>query len=139
MSVRHVFAQANVCDDQERWQLLFQQADRLLDDSIFRKGAGGFGVLLVRNAKQQDSRDADGMGAFGFVQEFVYRQLEDAGHGADFTSNFFSGPCEERKDELARVQLRFPDKFPQRGRGAQAARTVFRKLGCVNIHETILI
>ena len=59
MAVLHVFAQADVRDDQQRRQFLFQQPRRLLDNAIFRVSAGSLRILFVGNAEQQDGGNAE--------------------------------------------------------------------------------
>ena len=51
MSVLHVFAQANVRNDDQRRQFFFQQSHGLLDDSIFGESAGSLRVFFIGNAK----------------------------------------------------------------------------------------
>ena len=116
MSVLHILAQAHVRDDQQRRQFLFQQPHGLLDDSIFGERARSLGVLFIRDAEQQDRRDAERMDARGLAQQFIRRKLEDARHGIDGLAQFAPGAGEKRQDQMLHAQARFADQFPQRGR-----------------------
>ena len=102
MAVLHVFAQAHVGDDQQRRQFFFQQPHGLLDDAVLGIGAGGFRVFVVRNAEQQNRRNAERVGANGLAQQFIGRKLEHAGHGVDGAAEFFAGADEQRQHELRR-------------------------------------
>ena len=64
MAVLHVFAQANVGDDQQRRQFLFQQPDGLLDDAVFRISAGSLARPFGRECRRarRPERRARGRG-----------------------------------------------------------------------------
>lgn len=68
VAVLHVFAQADIGDDQQRWELLLQQPDGLLDDAIARRGSAGFQIFLVGDAEQQHRRHARFMSIRGVAQ-----------------------------------------------------------------------
>jgi hypothetical protein len=76
----------------------------------------------------------------GFAQQFIGRQLADAGHGGDGAAEFLSGADEERQDELGRAQVRLGDEAAEGGRLAEAARAVVRKLAeGLKVHALILV
>ena len=127
MAVFHVFAQADVGDDQQRRQFLFQQPDGLLDNAVLRVSAGGPGVLFVGNAKKQNGRHADGVGARRFADDFIRRKLEHSGHGLDGAAQFFAEAREQRQDQLVHVQVRFGHEPPQCRRLPQPARAINRE------------
>ena len=129
MAVLHVFAQADVGDDQQRRQFLFQQPHGLLDNAVFRVSAGGLRVLFVGNAKEQNRRHAEGVGARRFADDFIRRKLEHAGHGVDGVAQFSAAAREQRQDELVDAQVRFGHEPPQRRRLPQPARAINRKSG----------
>ena len=133
MPVLHVFAQTHVGDDEQRRQFLFQKPDGLLDDAIFGVGAGSFRIFLVRNAEQQDRRDAQRVGADGFAQEFIGRKLEHAGHGVDGAADLVPAAGEQRQHQLGDVQMRFGHEPAQRGRLPQPARAVNGKPGQIHV------
>jgi hypothetical protein len=128
VAVFHVFAEADVGDDEEVGQFLFEQAHGLLDNAVDGVGAGGFGVFFVGNAKEQNGGHTGGVGVGGVAEEFVGRELKDAGHGGDGAAEFASAADEERQDELRGVQLGFADEAAQGGAGAQAPGPVSGKL-----------
>jgi hypothetical protein len=124
MAVFHVFAEADVGDDHEAGQFLFQKTHGLLDDAVASVGAGGFGVFFVGNAKKQNGGDAERVGLCGFADEFVGRELEHARHGLDGAANFAAAADEERQDEARGVELGFAHEPAQGGGGAQSSRPV---------------
>ncbi len=107
MAVRHVFAQADVGDDQQFRQFLFEQAHGLLDDAVGGISAGGLGVLGIRDAEQQNGGHAEFMGAGGVADQFIGRKLENAGHGLDGTAEFAASADEEWQDQLRGAQIGF--------------------------------
>ena len=107
MAVLHVFAQADVRDDQQFRQFLFQQPHGLLDDAVFGVSAGSLRVLFVGNAEQQNGGNAERMGARRLAHDFIRRQLADAGHGLDGAAQLPPGAGEQRQDELLRRSSAF--------------------------------
>jgi hypothetical protein len=71
MPVAHVFAQADIGDDQQAGQFFLQQPDGLLDDAVARIGAGGPFILARGNAEQQHRGDAGGEGQCRVLHQFV--------------------------------------------------------------------
>ena len=139
MTVLHVFAQANVGDDEQRRHFFFQQPDGLLDDAIFRISTGSLRVFFVGNAKKQDCRDAVSVGARRFADQFIRRKLKDAGHGGDGVAQLAPATNKHRQHELLDAQARFGDKPSQRRRLPQPARAITRKLSDTQIHKAILV
>src|SRR6185312_11471673 len=118
VAVFHVFAEADVGDDEQFGQFLFEQADGLLGDAVGGISAGGFGVFFVRNAEEQNGGHAGFVRGGGVAHNFVGRELEHAGHGGNGTAQFASAADEERQDELRGVQPGFTDEAAQGGGGA---------------------
>ena len=52
VAVRHVFAEADIRDDEQFRERAFQFANGPLDNAVSRVGAGGPGILRIRNAKE---------------------------------------------------------------------------------------
>ena len=129
MAMHHVFAQADVGDDQQRRQFLFQQPDGLLHDAVLRISARGLPVLLAGDAEQQNRRNAEGVGAGRFADQFIRRKLKDPGHGLDGTAHFFAGAREQRQHQLLNAQPGFGHEPAQRGRLPQPARARHGKSG----------
>lgn len=71
VAVAHVFAEADVGNDEEIGEFLFEEADGLLDDAIFGVGPGGFGVFGFGDAEEEDGADAVLEGGGGVVEYFV--------------------------------------------------------------------
>ena len=67
MAVRHVFAKADIGDDQQLRQFSFQGAHRLLHDAVGGVRAGGAVVFNVGNAEEQHCRDARVVRSRGFL------------------------------------------------------------------------
>ena len=125
MAVLHVFAQADIGDDEQLGQLLLQQPHGLLDDAVGGVGAGGFGVFAVGNAEQQHGRHAQLVRAGRLAQQFIRRKLEHAGHGGDGPAQLAARADEQRQDQLGDVQLRLPHQLrarPATGANAGADR-----------------
>ena len=80
MPVAHVFAQANIRDDEQIGQFFFEKADGLLNDSILRISTGRAFVFAIWNAEQQHRRNTKRMCASCLTQQFIRRKLEHAGH-----------------------------------------------------------
>ena len=49
MTMRHIFAEAYISNDEERGQFLFQEANGLLDDAVGGVSARCFRILGVGN------------------------------------------------------------------------------------------
>jgi hypothetical protein len=58
VAVTHVFAEANIRDDDELGRLCFDRAHCLLDDALFGVGAAGCFIFFARNSEEQDSLQA---------------------------------------------------------------------------------
>src|ERR1035441_8658651 len=71
MAVLHIFAQANVSDNQQLGQFLLEQAHGLLDDAIGGIGAGSFGIFAMWNTEEQNRGHAKFMSPGRLAQEFV--------------------------------------------------------------------
>ena len=137
MAVLHVFAQANVGDDQQRRQFLFQQPHGLLDDAVLRVSAGSLGVLFVGNAEKQDRGNAERMGARRFAHEFIRRKLEDAGHGVDGAAQFVPARANSGRTSCSTLKRVSADEPPQRRRLPQPARAINGKSGQIHGHSLV--
>ncbi len=108
-------------------------ARRALHDAVVFPGAGGDFVFLLRQAEQDERRDTERVGFFGFLYGFVHRKIEHAGHGAHFFADAFSGADEQWIDESFRSEPRLAHHGAQSRGAAQAA-----KAGCREGHAQIL-
>jgi hypothetical protein len=127
MTVAHVFAEANVGNDEEFRQRFFQRANCLLNDAVAGVSAGGLFVFGFRNAEKNYGAHAGFEGGFGFAEDFIDGKLENAGHGADGFANIFSGAREQRQNEAGVAEGSFGDEIAQRGSRAEATQTLDRK------------
>ena len=69
--VAHIFAEADVGNDEHVRQFLFKQTHRLLYDSVSPEGRRRLFVLAVRYAKQQDRRHSQFLRQCHFAEQFV--------------------------------------------------------------------
>ena len=122
--VAHVFAEANVGDDEQVGTFRLDRADCLLHDAILRIGAGSALVLFVRQAEKEDSAEPGLRGADGFAGDLVRRDLLDPGHAADGAAALDFLANEKRKDEIVRREDGLAHEVAQRGGAAQTARAV---------------
>ena len=68
---------------------------------------------FVRNAKEQNRRNTERVGASGFMQKFVRRKLKNSRHGGDGAAQFFAVADKQRQNELLHVQACFSHEPPQ--------------------------
>jgi len=116
-------------------QFLLQPPDGLGHDAVGGVGAGGPVVLGIGNAEQEDGGDAEFVRAGGFADQFIGRELENAGHGVDGAADFAAGADEQGQDELRGTEAGFADHAAQGGRLAQAAEAGGGKLcGVTRVH-----
>ena len=140
MPVRHVFAEADIRDDEQRGQFLFQQPHGLLHDAVLRVSAGSLVILFVGNAEEQNGWHAERVGGGGFAQQFIRRKLEHAGHGGDGLADFFAAADKERQDELLHAQAGLADEAAEGGILAETARAADRELAeRLKVHGLILV
>jgi hypothetical protein len=128
MSVLNVFAEANVRDNQQPRQRLFQFAHGTLHNSRGRVSTAGLRVPGFWNSEKQNCGHAQFMRARGFFHEFIHRKLKYARHRVDGAPHFFARPNEQRQHQLIDTEPRFRYQPPQGGRLPQAARTIIREL-----------
>ncbi len=124
VAVAHVFAQADIGDDEELGTFGLDCADRMLHDAIFGVSAGGGFILFVRDAEKKDGLQAGGLGAGGLRCDLAWRELIDPGHAADRAAGADFLVHEKRKDEIVRAEIGLAHEVAQ-GRGApQTARAM---------------
>ena len=93
--MRHVLAEANIGYHQHVSHFALDGARRPLHDAILGPGAGGHFILLLRQSEQNDGRHSQSTRLAHFLHGFVYRKVEDAGHGAHFFADSRSGANEQ--------------------------------------------
>ena len=126
VTVIRVLAHADVGDDDELRQLAFERAHRALYWSFVIPRAGAFGVLVIGNAEQQDTADANRRRRARIDEHLVHRRLMHARHGAHRLTHASSRAHEQRQHELRRCESRFAHEVAERGGASQAARTILR-------------
>ena len=94
MSVRHVFAEANIPNNDEFGDFALDGAGGLLHDSVFRPGAGGDLVFGFRQPEKNDGWNAQRGGFPRLLHRFIHRKIEDARHGPDFLAHTLAGTDE---------------------------------------------
>ena len=87
VSVRHVFAQANIAHDDQVRNFALDGAGGLLHDSVVRPGAGGNFIFALGQAKQYDCGNSQRAGLPRLLHRLIHRKVEDPRHGADFLAH----------------------------------------------------
>ena len=80
MSVRGVFAKADICDHDQIRCRLFDRANCLLHDSVLRVGLGCAFIFLLGNAEQQNGGNAELSDGLTFIFQAAQGKLSDARH-----------------------------------------------------------
>ena len=124
VSMRGVFAQTDVGDDQQTRHFALERAHRGLDGRFRIVGRRPDRILLVREPEEQYAVNALGLRRRRFLDRFVNGQLIHAGHRADFASLSLTAADEERIDEHLGREPRFSHERPHRRRPAEPSRTV---------------
>ena len=84
VAVAHVFAEADVGDDDELGPALLEAAHGLLHNAVLGVGRAGFFIFFSRNAEEQHGHQARVHGLFHLLFQFSQRELVLAGHGSHF-------------------------------------------------------
>ncbi len=82
VSVRHVFAQANIAHDDEVRNFALDGAGRLLHDSVVRPGAGSNLIFGLGQAEEYDGGNTQRAGLPCLLHGLIHRQIEHPRHGA---------------------------------------------------------
>jgi hypothetical protein len=80
MAVVSIFAQAHIGYDQEIWCRLFNDTDCFLNYAVISIGLGSTCVFVVRETKEEHSRNAELRDLGDFLRQSVQRQVEYAWH-----------------------------------------------------------
>ena len=138
VAVRGVLAEADVGDEDEGVEGAggLEGAQTLLDDAVGRVGAGGLLVLFCGQTKEEQAAEAERGAGFSLLDGFIYRQIEDAGHGADLFAYAFSGAEKEWINERAGMQMRLADKGAQSRSTTQTAQTRGWKVHASSLRRT---
>ena len=105
VAVRHVLAEADVGDHDQRRLGLLERAHRELDDALGVVGAGGGVVLVGRDPEQQHGGDPERRDLLSLLVEVGDREPLDSGHRVDRLAPVASVGDEQRIDEVLDRQL----------------------------------
>src|SRR5438094_1252005 len=122
MTVRRVFAQADVCDQHEVTSL--QLAERALDDTVLVPRSRSLLVLLVRNAEEDHALDAESLELVSLCGE---RLDGVAGQARQLGIRQRLGADKERHDEVVEIEPRLAHEPAQPGRPPQPTQPGHRK------------
>ena len=114
---------------------LLDRARGELHDAFVVPGAGALGVLLGRQAEDQDGRDAELAGVACLGDGMGDREPVDPGHRRDRLAAVDPVRDEHRIDEVRRVQARLANQAPQSTGAAQSAQAGLRKSHCRSEHS----
>ena len=122
--MRHVLTQANVSHQQQAGHFALDGARCSLHDAVVGPCASRHVVLRLRQAKENDTGNAQRLYLGALLHRLVDRQVVHAGHGAYFFANAFTGADKQRIDESLRAKTGFADKRTHRFIATQAAGTI---------------
>jgi len=97
VSVGHVFAQADVGEDEQIGVVCLQGADRLLHDAFISVGTGSLVVFRLGQAEQQDGGQAQRGNLLGLDSQGLQSELCDAGQGGDRAALAALAPGDEQR------------------------------------------
>src|SRR5882672_6285615 len=127
MPVVRVFAQTYISHDQQVQLGAANRFDGPLDHSVGRPGLASSRILLLRDAEQNDSRNAKLLDLAAFLEKFVHRLLRDTGHRADRIPHASPGTNKHRVKEALRRKPRFARQRSDRFAAPQAPRADYGK------------
>jgi hypothetical protein len=127
MSVRHVFAEANVAHQDQVWHFAFHGTCSPLHDAVVGPGSGGDVIFLVGKAEENHRRHAQGINLLCLFYRFVHREVEHAGHRADFLAHALTGANEHGVDKGLRSEAGFAHQIAKLRSAAETTKTGNRK------------
>src|SRR6516164_3031937 len=107
MTVVGVLAHAHVGDYYEAGHLLLDLANRALHRTVVVPGSGAMSILMLRNAEQNDCRDAGRKGLTRRAQGVIGRHLCHPRHRRDRLVNAASRTDKIRLNEIVWCETRF--------------------------------
>ena len=115
MAVTHVFAKADVGDDDKVRGLLLDRADGVLHDALFGIRSAGLLVFFLRDTEKQNRLQTSVLRVSCFIDNFLERQLENAGHRFDGAAFVDLRAHEQRQDKVVRVEIGLTNEVAQSG------------------------
>ncbi len=108
MAVVGVLAHADIGDDREAGNMLFQLPDSFLHHSVTAEGLAARSILALRDAEENDRRNSRFMGLLCLCHDILSRQLIDSGHGGNLLAHTAAKGGEHGVDQVVCRQRRFP-------------------------------
>src|SRR5882762_3129203 len=127
MTMRHVFAKADIANKNEVRNFALDGAGRLLHDAVVGPGSGGYFVFFLGQAEQNNRGHSQRTRLTGLFNDLVDGEVEDSGHGADFLAYTLSWADEEGIDQSFRAQASFANQVAKWSGATQSAKTSLRK------------
>src|ERR1700674_2040113 len=124
MTMRHVFAKADIANKNEVRNFALEGAGRLMHHAVVGPGSGGYFVFLLRQAEQKYRRHSQRTRFTGFLHNLVDREVDDSGHGADFLAYALSWADEDGIDEGFCAEASFAHQVAKRSGAAQDRKSV---------------
>ena len=107
MSVAGVSTKANIGDNQKILDFTLQSSHGVLNDPMVFVCGRRVIIFLFRDAKEDYSRDSQGLHGTRFFHQGVDGELMVARHGRDFSLHAFSGAYEQGVNQLFDRQASF--------------------------------
>ena len=82
--------------------------DCLLNNAVFHEGPGCHLVLFLRDAEEENGRDAQVFRLLHFFHQMINGHLKISGHGTDRFFHILSEGRKKRINEIIDGQLRLP-------------------------------
>ena len=127
VSVRHVFAEADVAHQNQVGDFALHGSGSLLHDAVVGPGSGGDVIFLVGKTEENHRGHAQGVNFLRLFHRFIHRKVEHARHRANFLAHAFAGANEHGVDEGLGSEAGFAHQVPKLGGAAETAKTGDRK------------
>ena len=111
MPVAHVFAKTNVGDRDHFGTFLFNRAQCFLNNAVFSVSAARFLVFLAGNSEKQNGLKSGLLRAARLIDNFVDRELKNAGHARDRAAFVDLVADEKRENKIVRGQIGFANEI----------------------------
>ena len=111
MAMAHVFAKTNIGDRDDFGTFLLNCAQRFLNDAVLGIRAARLFVFFIRDSKKQNGLEPGVLRPLRLIDDFVGRELKNAGHArnralfVDFVAD------EKRQNEIVGVQIGFANEI----------------------------
>ena len=123
VTVRRVLAEADIADNHELWHSSLDGLDGTLHRARRVPGRRAIRILVLRQAEDLDSGDAECRDLLGELDGIVDREVIAVRHARDLFLDMLTRDDEDRIDEVLCGKSRLPDHGAHGRRDAHAART----------------